>query len=204
MESVQKPADNTAKILTGVLIAALCVGASALILLILSGSGSSIDQTSAETIGLTITFAFCSLTAAAGTGLVLRKPRLAPVGYLTVAVSVAAFLLTAGVVTTVLPGEWWPLYVLLAAFGSAHSSVLLAAGRPWHGLSFRLVQAGALITTWVMIALAVVDIAAFPDDPPVGIEPLAVVGVLFALGTVVTLLLGRVWRPDDGAASALT
>ncbi|MGB7684910.1 MAG: hypothetical protein WBL45_03920, partial [Solirubrobacterales bacterium] len=70
MESMREPADNTAKILTGVLIAGLCVGALTPILLILSSS--NVDRTSAETIGLTVVFAFCSLTAAAGTGLVLR------------------------------------------------------------------------------------------------------------------------------------
>ncbi|MGB7684190.1 MAG: hypothetical protein WBL45_00235, partial [Solirubrobacterales bacterium] len=128
-----------------------------------------------------------------------------PIGYLTMAVSVIAFLLTVGVISTVLPGERWPVYALLAAFAFAHSSILLAAGRQWHGLSFQLVQIGTLIATWVLVALAVVDIAAFPDDPPVGVEPLAIVGVFFALGTVITLLLGRTWQREagEGAASAL-
>jgi len=84
--------DSYLRSLLRICIALLCVGAVALIWVILSGE--RLEDESAKALATAVLLAFLSLAAAAGASLIERQPGVAAVGYLTLAVVFAAFALT--------------------------------------------------------------------------------------------------------------
>jgi catechol 2,3-dioxygenase-like lactoylglutathione lyase family enzyme len=179
------------------MIGVLCAGALWLIVLILSGSG--IDETSGRVIWTAVAVAFFSLTGITGTNLVQRRPRLAAFGYLTAMVSLVAFLTMAGSIWSdrVAGDDWKPaVYTLILAFAGGHASVLLAAAAERDSENIRLVRAGTILALALLVIMGCIEISSPGQD--VGAQAIAVVAVLYVLGTISLALLRRVTPPAPG------
>ncbi len=170
--------------LVRVLIGVLCAGALLLILLI--ASGSDIDEDSARAIGTASAIAFFSLTGVAGLGLAGRRAELAWFGYLTAIASAVAVLMMIGAIWSEDNGSWEAAFIaLILAFAGAHASVLL--GPADHADNLRLVRNGTLLALALLVVMSTVAIA----GGEIGPQPIGVVAVLYALGTIVLALLRR-------------
>ena len=176
-------------------IAVLC--GAALVLIVVIASGSEIDDTGGRAIGTAAGVAFFSLTGVAGTNLAARRPRLLPIGYLTIAVSGLALLIF---VFSLWAGElgddnWRPaVYTGILAFALGHTSVLLAGADDGEPEAVRAVRMATLGALGLLVALVFVEIAEPGRD--VGVQPIAVVAVLYLLGVLLIPLLQR----SSGAA----
>jgi catechol 2,3-dioxygenase-like lactoylglutathione lyase family enzyme len=174
-----------------VAIAVLCCGALVLILLVLSGTG--VDETTGKVIGTAVALAFFSLTGVAGGNLGDRRPELAFFGVLTQAISAAAFLVTT---TTIWSGsflgdDWRPaVYTGVVAFGCGHASVLVAGSDANDTDEIRLVRAGTLLALLLLIGATIADTASRGSHQG-EIKIIAVVAILYILGTIVLGLLRR-------------
>jgi hypothetical protein len=176
--------EEAARALVRFLIAALCAGALLLILLI--SSGSDIDEDSARAIGTASAIAFFSLTGVAGLSLAGRRPELAWFGYLTVVASAIATLMMIGTIWSGDDAPWETAFIaLILAFAGGHASVLLAPVDSTENL--RLVRNGTLLALAVLVTMSTIAIG----GGDFGVEPIAIVAVLYALGTVVLALLRR-------------
>lgn len=182
--------DDSTRFLVRLLIAVLC--AAALILIITIGSGSELDETGAQAIGTAVAFAFFSLAGVAGTNLARRRPRLALFGYVTAAIAVAAFLaMTALIWNGHSSGDGWriPVYLTIVALGAGHASLLLGNARDDDSETVRLVRSGVLLAIAMLCTLAIAEISSPGKD--IGLRPIAVVAVLYLLGTILLPLLRR-------------
>jgi peptidoglycan/LPS O-acetylase OafA/YrhL len=181
---------NSARFLVRLLIGVLC--AAALVLIATIGSGSELDETGGKAIGTAVALAFFSLTGVAGTNLARRRPRFALFGYLTAAVALAAFLAMMALVwSDGLTGDGWriPVYLTIVAFGAGHASLLLGSQQPRDSEAVRLVRAGVILAIAMLCAMAIVEISS--PGPDIGTRLIAVVAVLYLLGTILLPLLRR-------------
>ncbi|HYG96046.1 MAG TPA: VOC family protein [Solirubrobacterales bacterium] len=170
-------------------IGLLCAAAFVLIILVLSGS--EVDDDSAKAIGTAAALAFLSLTAVAGSHLALRQPQLSLLGHGTALISAIAFLVTTAAIWSGGDDNWKPaIYTLILAFACGHSSVLLANLDERDSDGVRLVRGGTLLGLWLLVGLAIGEIAS-PGRDVVGARALGVVAILYALGAVVLPLLRR-------------
>jgi hypothetical protein len=193
-----KTGEETTGTVVRFLIGILCAGA--LLLIVLIASGSEIDETSGRTIATAVALAFFSLTGVAGTNLAQRRPGLAAFGYFTAVISFVAFVaMTWSVWLNHLDdGSWRPaVYALILAFASGHASVLLAAAHDGDAENVRLVRGGTLLALATLVVLGFVEIAS--PGPDVGEQSIAVVAILYVLGTIVLGLLRRASAPDEAA-----
>ena len=188
---------SSTRAIVNFLIAILC--GAALLLIVLIGSGSDIDDDSARAIGTAIAIAFFSLTGVAGTNLGQRRPELAWFGYLAAAVSAIALLMMLGAIWSGDFGNdnWKPAVIaLIFAFAAGHASVLLTPALEDETL--RVVRNGTILTLAVLVLTATAAIA----GNEVGPQPVGVVAVLYALGTIVLALLRRTTPAAGRPASA--
>ena len=172
------------------LIVVLCGAALLLIVLILSGS--DVDETGIKAIASAVAVAFLSLTAAAGLNLAGRKPQLTWFGYTTVLFSLAALL---GILSALWSGdsgdaeEKVVAIAAVLALGSGHASLLLAGAKEEDPDAIRTLRLGVLLALALLCLLATIEIAFDGED--VGVQPIAVVAVLYALGTILLPLVRR-------------
>jgi hypothetical protein len=172
------------------LIAVLCAAALLLIILILAGS--DVDETSARAIGTAVALAVFSLTGMAGKSLASRRPDLSLLGYLTAAVSLAAFPAAANAIWDAdLFGAGGTAAgdTLVLALAGGHASLLLGSQREEDGEAVRLVRAGVLAAIALLSLIAIVEISS--DGEHVGAQAIAVLVVLYVLGTIVLPVLRR-------------
>ncbi len=180
------------------LIAALCAAALVVILAIVGDS--ELDEASWKAIGTAIALAFFSLTAIAGTNLAARRPELSLFGYLTAILSIVAFVtMTSTIWGNVLDSDWKGAGIAtVLALASGHVSLLLGSARSEDSDTVRLVRGGVILAAAVLCLMAVVEISSRGED--VGIRTIAVVAVLYVLGTILLPLLRRasVAKPSEG------
>ncbi len=188
--------NETIRGLIRISIGVLCGGALLLIVLILSGT--EIDKTSGKAIGTAVALAFFSLTGVAGSDLGRRRPELAPFGLLTTGISALAFLALAATIWSAgsLGDSWRPsVYSGIVAFACGHASVLLAAAAESDSDTIRLVRTGTLLALLLFVAATIAEISS-PGTHSGSIKAIAVVAVLYVLGTIVLGLLRRSAGPS--------
>jgi peptidoglycan/LPS O-acetylase OafA/YrhL len=174
-------------------IALLCIGAMALIWVILSGE--RLDEESGKALATAVVLAFLSLAGAAGANLIERQPGIAAVGHLTLAVVLVAFAITAYLIwhesfiesTTT---AHWAWYSLIGAFALGNTSALLAGHDDADPDSVKLVRLGTVAALWALVVAVVAEIHASGRD----VDPrlLGVTAVVYGLGVLVLPLLRRV------------
>ncbi len=180
----------SARFLVRFLIGILC--AAALLLIAIIGSGPKLDETGSKAIGTAVALALFSLTGVAGTNLARRRPRFALFGYLTAAVALAAFLAMTALIWNGDPtDDGWriPIGTAILALGTGHASLLLGSARTEDGEAVSLVRAGVILAIAMLCSMAIVEISSSGMD--IGVRPIAVVAVLYVLGTVLLPLLKR-------------
>jgi peptidoglycan/LPS O-acetylase OafA/YrhL len=153
---------------------------------------SDLDGIGGKLAGTGVSFALFSLTGMFGINLTQSRPRLSALGYLTAAVSLAAFLALSAVIW--LDGSWddkWRLIcdIALFALGCGHASLLLGSTRENDSRIVRRVRAALLLALVVLYMMAIAEISANGEN--VGARPIAVVAVLYVLGTILLPLLRR-------------
>jgi len=179
---------------TQILIGVLCAAALLLILLVMNGGWDS--EGGARAIVNAGALALLSLTAMSGRVLAERRPSLAPLGYATMVVSLAALVaVTVPIWSDAVSGDngWRPAaYLLVLSLGGANACLLLSI-RGEGNDAFRLVRAGVIVAIVALCAMAIVEISA--PSPDVSRRAMAVVAILYVLGTVLLPLLRRASRP---------
>jgi hypothetical protein len=183
----------------------LCVGAVALVALIVSGSGESGDLVSARSVWSAVLLIFFSLVAAAGADLVRRRRRPANLlGYLTVGIAVVAFAVAAHSVWT---NELFFFgidkaagYSLLFGFTAGGASVLAATGSDRTGGDIRLARAGALLGLLALGLISVLELTF--SDVEISAQVVAVAAVVFLLGTIALALLTVATEPAAASTYA--
>jgi hypothetical protein len=181
---------NPTQAVVGLLIAALCAGALLTIALIVFGP--EVSETNGH-IALTVfALGFTSVTAVAGSNLARLRAVHAIFGYLTVVISLVAFVI---VVVTVwsadgLLGDDRPLaYALILAYATGHASYLLRSAGEGETTSVRWISAGTVLPLAVLVVMAFIDLAGHRGV--VGPNPIGVAVVFYALGTVLLPLTRR-------------
>jgi hypothetical protein len=173
------------------LVAAVCLAALVVIVLVLSGSET--DLTAERVLVFSVALALFSLTGAAGMKLAARGPVLVTFafGYVTVILSLLAF---GEAIATFWSEDWlfgdqWRTAVEtgLVALAAANISLLLASERPEDGGELHAARGGAVIAIVVLTVLALIEISSPGRD--VGVKPMAVFAVLYVLGAVLIPLL---------------
>ena len=185
--------ENDLGSLLRICIVLLCVGAAALIWVIVSGE--RLDEESGKALATAIVLAFLSLAGAAGTNLIERQPGVAAVGYLTLAVVAAAFAITSYLIwhdsyiesTTT---AHWAWYSLIGAFALGNTSALLAGHDDADADSVKLVRLGTVAALWALVVTVIAEIRASGHD--VDPRQLGVTAVVYGLGVLVLPLLRRV------------
>ena len=184
--------NETIRGLIRISIGVLCGGALLLIALILSGT--DIDETSGKAIGTAVALAFFSLTGVAGGDLGRRRPELAPFGLFTTGISALAFLALAATIWSVglLGDSWRPsVYSGIVAFACGHASVLLAAAAKSDNDTVRLVRTGTLVAPAAVRRRRTLAEISTSGTHSGSIKAIAVLAVLYVLGTIVLGLLRR-------------
>jgi hypothetical protein len=179
-----------------VAIAAVCIGALVLIVVIMDGSES--DRAIADVLGASVALAFYSLIASAGWILAQRGGAHAFLGYVTIVLAVLAFAaamraifsfdlfgsgggMTAFAVTTIL------------ALAAGQASALLALSGENDADGLRLARVGTLLALLALAVMAVIEVSSGGRD--IGLKAFGVVAVLYLLGVVSLPLLRGLQRP---------
>jgi hypothetical protein len=175
------------------MVAALCLAALVAIVIVLSGP--AYDMTASRVVGVAVAIALYSLTATAGMKLVGRGPELVThlFGYAAVILSLLAF----GEAIAALWAESWLIddqwrtaaETGLVALAAANISLLLASQRREDGVETHAARGVALLSIVGLSALALIEISESGRD--LGLKPMAVFAVLYALGAVLIPLLRR-------------
>jgi len=171
-------------------IAALCVGAAILIVVILTSDRP--DDESGKAFATAVAIAFTSLTAAAGFNLVERQPGIAVFGYLTLLASLVALLTTANLIwgdsvlssSDAAKAAW---YSLIAAFAFGNASALLAGHDDDDPDSVKLVRLGTVVALWALAISVVAEIES--PGPDLNPHQIGITAVLYGLGALVLPLL---------------
>ena len=186
--------DDSTRFIVRLLISVLI--AAAMVLITVIATGSPLDETGGKAIATAVTVALCSLAGAMGTNLVRRQPGLALFGYLTAAVALVAFVSVTLAIWAdgAQDGNWRVAAAAsILAIGSGHASLLLASARAEDSDAVRLTRAGVLLAIALLCPMAIVEISS--PGPDVGVRPIAVLAVLYLLGTVLLPLLRRSGSP---------
>jgi hypothetical protein len=171
-------------------IALLCVGAAILIWVIVSGE--RFDEESGKALATAVLLAFLSLATAAGANLIERQPRIAAIGYLTLAVALGALAIT----TYLIWKEWigesgttahWSWYLLIGTFALGNTSALLAGHDDADADSVKLVRLGTVAALWALVVTGIAEIRVPGQD--VDPRQIGVTAVVYALGVLVLPLL---------------
>lgn len=172
-----------------ILVALLCVGAFVLAVLVMASGRTGLTAT--RVLGTAIGLAVFSLAGATGVELARRRPDVALLGYLTVLAAVAAFAALLDMIWSyhVFEGGNPRLlgYTLLLALGGSQCSLLLSHARPDDGQAIRLLRAAALLAIGALVVMGIAEIA--EQGEQVGVKPMALVALVYLLGTVLIPLL---------------
>jgi hypothetical protein len=174
-----------------VAVVLLCVGAALLILIILNGS--RLNATAGRALLTAVAFAFFSITSAAGLRLARHPHPLFLLGYLTIGISLVAFVVTSTVIWSHdASGDQGRIAISLTivALGSGQISQLLFSARPEDSDAVAWVRAGVIAAIVALCAMTIVEISSPGQD--VGARPIGVVAVLYLLGCLLLPLLRRI------------
>jgi len=184
--------------IVGLLILALCAGA-----LLTSGLiifGPAISETNAHIAQTVLALGLTSVTGVAGSNLARRRSLNAPFGYLTIAISLAAFVIAMTKIWSaegLLGDETTLAYALILALATGHASFLLRSAEE-NASAVRWVSAATLLPLTVVVVMVFIDLAA--DRGVLGPDPIGVAVVFYALGVALLPLVRRlaVSLPNDG------
>jgi hypothetical protein len=184
--------DESVKALLRVAIALLCVGAVAFVFAIVSSEPT--DVINGRVIETTILLVVAVLIAAAGANLVARQPRMAFVGFLTIAAAVVSFALIAKLIwndslLSAAGGTQWTQYSLIAAIALGNMSALLSGYDDSDADSVKIVRLATVLALWALVITVIAEIRA--GGPDVDPRQLAVTAVVYGLGVIVLPLLRR-------------
>jgi len=177
-----------------ILIALLCAAALVTIALLLGGS--DVNETGGKAIGLAATCALFMLTGVTGISLAQRRPGLSIVGYLTVLVSLGAFLaVNAAIWANDIFSDSWrtAAEATVLAIAAANVSLLLGSAREGDSEALRVVRAGAMASLAALCVMAIVEISSRGED--IEIQAIAIAAVLYLLGMALLPLLRRLSPP---------
>ncbi|HEY2715022.1 MAG TPA: VOC family protein [Solirubrobacterales bacterium] len=168
------------------LAAALCVGAAVLIVKVAGGS----ELTAARVLYIAVALIVYGASAATGLHLAERRPRLAPVGYLTTLVGLLAFALFVWRVLDeafLLGGDTeLPAIGLALALTMGQASLVAAYDRPEDPVYLRGASAGTILIVVGLGVLAALDVAL--DGLSVSPEVYGVMATLYLLGAALVVL----------------
>jgi L-amino acid N-acyltransferase YncA len=196
-----KAGDPTQRQLISFLVLVLCGAALFAIAEILSGTG--IDENTLRVLLSAAALSFFLLTGVAGRALETTRPQMAWFGTLTVLVAVLGLLLA-------LIAIWFArddgdaakaagvLAVMSLALG--HSSILLRTRRAEDSDLTSLVSSGTIFVVFLLTTGISVDI--LNEDDSFSAQVLAVLAVLYALGTLLLPLVRRLGPPGTVTSTA--
>lgn len=186
--------DPALKVAIQAAIALLCVGALALIVMIVAGADG--DGVGAKALGTALTVVFFLLTATAGASLVAGRADLAWCGFLTVVLSAAALVGSVVAIWGAFKGQThsddWGRAIGIAgilALAGAHASLLLRPSYRDTTRSLRRLRNATLVLLAVLAAFVVYAIVNSGSD--IDGKLVAVVAILYALCAVVLPLARR-------------
>jgi L-amino acid N-acyltransferase YncA len=192
-------ADPTQRRFISVVVLVLCGAALLAIAEILSGNG--FDETSGRVLISAAAFSFFLLVGMAGQSLTVTRPTVSWVGLFTILVA------TLGLIATLIAtwktsdntGDAKAAAVMaLASLALGHSSLLLRARRPDDNDLVTFVNGGTVVVVCLLAALISIDIL----GGGISAQGIAVLAVLYALGTLLMPLVRRIG--PTGAAVAGT
>jgi catechol 2,3-dioxygenase-like lactoylglutathione lyase family enzyme len=167
----------------------LCVGAVVVIVKIAGESGFGL--TSVRLIYCAVALLIFSTNAIAGLHLAQRRPRLAPLGYLTAAVSLVGFAVFVVYLIdqslAVGSSGTFQAVLLAATLALAQISLVLAYQRPDDPPPVRLVTLGALVV--IVVAGVLVAIEAIARDSTFSAQTFAILATLYLLAAALAVLL---------------
>jgi hypothetical protein len=192
------------RVLSWVLVVALCVAALTAIVAI---AGGDFDETDGRVIATSLGFAVFSATAASGASLRFREStRLRTLGSATIGLSAAAFLLLlVGLWSEGDDGVWrWFGSAALAALACSHMSLVSQAKRGTDSLTVRAVGTVSMVLAGVDSLVGVLAVSGAVDevDDSFG-QGMAALVVLLLLTTALPPILRRVQRPAQTPALEL-
>jgi hypothetical protein len=189
---------ETRESLLRLLVAAACVGALVLIVVIMSGSDS--DRAIADVLGASVAVTFYCLIGSAGWIQTRRGGGQAFLGYVTIVLAALAFAaalraifdfelfanddgVTAFAVTTIL------------ALAAGQASALLALSGENDSDGLRVARVGTLMALCALAVMAVIEVASGGRD--IGLKAFGVVAVLYLLGAVSLPILRGLQQPVE-------
>jgi L-amino acid N-acyltransferase YncA len=184
-------ADPTQRRFISLVVLVLCGAALVAIAEILSGNG--FDETSGRVLISAAAFSFFLLVGMAGQSLTVTRPTVSWVGLFTILVA------TLGLIATLIAtwktsdntGDVKAAGVMaLASLALGHSSLLLRARGPDDNDLVTLVRGGTILVVCLLASLISIDILGENDD--ISGEGIAVLAILYVLGTLLLPLVRRI------------
>jgi peptidoglycan/LPS O-acetylase OafA/YrhL len=168
---------------------ALCLGAAALIVGILSDA--SVDGIGEKVFWTIAVFPIFLLCSAAGLRLAERRPRWLILGLVTVVLAAVAYLaFMQGYWSDDLNGRHTTRVVLvILALATAQASLVLASARDDDGPPVNIAVFGSLLSLAVLTALVIAEVS--EPSPDVSRKAMGVFAVLYVLGLALVPLLRR-------------
>ncbi|HSS32477.1 MAG TPA: hypothetical protein VLL27_04270 [Solirubrobacterales bacterium] len=181
---------NPTQAVVGLLIAALCAGALLTIGLVVFGP--EVSETNSH-IALTVfALGFASVTGVAGSNLARLRALHSPFGYLTVVVSLVAFVIAVNTIWSaegLLGGDKLIFYALVLAFATGHASYFLYSAEESDTNAVRWISLATLLPLTTLVVMAFINLSAGRGE--VGPNPIGVAVVLYALGVILLPLTRR-------------
>jgi hypothetical protein len=192
MSTDRRPAGGDAhdatRIVVTASIALLCLAALVAIGAVLSGNG--LDEDAARALGTAAALTIYMLAGLAGRSLSERRSELSALGWITVLIAAAGFLVTVVAIWSEDGGDddWKAAGCLLVAtLATAHVSLLLRGASPEEPDSARFLRWGTVLVATLLATMLIVEIAEGGEaiDP----QGIGVVAILYVLGTVLLPLV---------------
>jgi hypothetical protein len=182
-----------------VLIGSLCVGA--LIAIVAIVSGGDIDETTAKVMATVAALTVYSLVGLAGGSLSGRRPEMALLGNAGIVIAGIALLITVAEIWAGLDdddeGAWQAITIsLVVSLGAAQVCLLLRRSPRDDASATGIVRVATVAIVVLLVALLTVEIAT--EDEVVGAQALAIIGVLWLLGTILVPLMSLLARLGRG------
>jgi catechol 2,3-dioxygenase-like lactoylglutathione lyase family enzyme len=184
-----------------VLLLAAVLGLGALVLIVVIAGHSRPEGAEARLIPIALALALVGPSGAAGLFLAERRPRLAPLGYLTAALGLFAFVVIAIHVVSgdlYLGGDWHLQGVALAlALATGQISLVAACGRDDDGPPLRLLTAGTALAILLFGIFAAYETA--DGGSQVSVKTFGILATLYLLGICLLVLFrGTSWLERRG------
>ncbi len=196
-------ADPTQRRFISLVVLVLCAAALVAIAEILSGNG--FDDTTLRVLVSAAAFSFFLLVGMAGQSLTVRRPQVSWIGLLTILVAALGFIATliATWQTSDNTGAVKAAGVMaLASLALGHSSLLLRARRSDDTDLVAMVSGGTILVVCLLAGLISIDILGENDD--ISGEGIAVLAILYVLGTLLLPLVRRLGPASATVAGSAT